>query len=211
MRIGACRSGSPRNRGASSSCGRTAPNAPPSARRPTAPLDRQDVQPEQHRPEPVLFAHMVASRCRSSPRRKSSPGRHPSGCRRTSSRSAFRNAAMPIASATRSTAARGRHRARHALQPRRIARRQMRIGRQNRQAVRGRDIDAAPEDHVAVAVAVRCGAEIGTVRRHHRRPSARAPRSGSGRDACRRNRAAACRWTTVPGAAPSRRSRISTA
>ena len=80
-----------------------------------------------------------------------------------------------------------------------IARRQMRIGRQHRQTVRGRDIDPAPDHHVAVAVAIADAApKSGAASDRTSRPSAPWPRSGSGRGACRRNPAGACALTTVP-------------
>src|SRR3546814_15353918 len=51
--------------------------------------------------------------------------------------------------------------------PTSIARRQAGVGGQHREAVRGRHVDAAPEDHVAVAVAVGGGGEVRRVWPHH--------------------------------------------
>ena len=48
-----------------------------------------------------------------------------------------------------------------------VARRQVRVGGEQRQAVGRGDEDAPADDQVAVAVAVRGGAEIGRVGRHH--------------------------------------------
>ena len=43
----------------------------------------------------------------------------------------------------------------------------MGVGAQDRERIRRRDVDIAAQDHVAVAVAVRGGAEVRRVRRHH--------------------------------------------
>ena len=43
----------------------------------------------------------------------------------------------------------------------------MRIGRQDRQTVRGRHIDAATHNHVAIAIAVGCHTNIGRIRAVH--------------------------------------------
>ncbi|MCY1231711.1 hypothetical protein D9M72_441710 [compost metagenome] len=61
-----------------------------------------------------------------------------------------------------------RHRTGDTGKPLGVARRQMRIGGQHRQAVGRRDEDAAADDEVAVAVTVGGCAEIGRIGRHHR-------------------------------------------
>ena len=74
---------------------------------------------------------------------------------------------MPSFSATRSAAALvGIERAMPG-KPLGIAGRQMGVGGQHRQRIRRRDEDARADDQIAVAVAIRRGAEIGRVRRHH--------------------------------------------
>ena len=73
---------------------------------------------------------------------------------------------MPSLAATRSAAALvGIERA-TPCQALGVARRELRIGREHRQRIRGRDELAAADDEVAVAVAVRGRAEIGRLRRH---------------------------------------------
>ena len=61
----------------------------------------------------------------------------------------------------------GRHRARDAREPADVARRAMRVGGEDGERVGRRDVHIAADNHVAVAVAVGGGAEVGRGRRHH--------------------------------------------
>ncbi len=72
---------------------------------------------------------------------------------------------MPSFAATRSTARARWHRAGHARKTAAIGRREVRVRRQHCQGIRGRDEDAAADDQVAVAVAIRRCAEVGRIGR----------------------------------------------
>ena len=86
--------------------------------------------------------------------------------------------AMPSCRGDAVDRAAGRHRARDAGKPLLEPRDELRIGGEDRQAVARPDgADCAGDDHVAVAVAVRRGAEIGRLRRGQRRDQ----RGGMGR------------------------------
>ena len=127
----------------------------------------------------------------SSPQRV--PGRHPAGCQRISTPSAFQRSGTPMACATRSAAAEvGIDRA-IPFEARRVAGGQMRIGGQHRQ-------DCRRARHRCRAPPPCCGRRRHPRPRRNRgrrrpssRPSIHAPMWGSDRGACRRNQARGCR------------------
>ena len=127
---------------------------------------RQNVQPQQNRPQPVLFADMIRPGAETF---LATDGRPP-GIQQVAKefppgRGFKRCNPQPFGNPV--SGSRGRHRPRHPLQPGLVARCQMRIGSQHRQAVRRRDIDAPPHHHVAVAIAIGCGAKIRGIRPEH--------------------------------------------
>ena len=123
---------------------------------------RQDVQPEQHGPQAVLLAHMVRAGAGAFfAAQRAHAGIEQVAEELPAGRGLVAGNAQRLRDAIDRAA--GRHRARDALQPRRITRDQLGIGRQHRQAVAGRDDEVAAEDHVAVAVTVGRGAEVGCV------------------------------------------------
>ncbi len=136
-------------------------------------LDREaasgeDVEPEQHRPEAILFAHMAGAGAEAFlAAERDLAGIHqvaeelPAGRRLVTGHAEFPGNA--VGRRTR------RHRARDARQPGRVARRQRGIGGDEGEAVGRIDEEVAAENHVAVAVAVRSGAEVGRVLAVHDR------------------------------------------
>ena len=126
----------------------------------------QQVEPEQHGPQAILFAHVVRSRAVAFLAAQGGHAGVEQGAeefparRRLVARNAQR-AGDPVGRARR------RHGAGDALQAGAIAGRHAGVGGQNRQAVRGRHVEAPADDHVAVAVAVRGGAEVGGILSGH--------------------------------------------
>ena len=130
------------------------------------PTCRDDIEPHQHRPKPVLFADVIGAGAEAFLATEAHPARiHqvaeelPAGGRLVAVETHRRR--DPI------HGGRGRHRTRDPLQPVLVARHQMCIGRKHGEAIRGRYIDLSPEDHVAVAIPVRGRAEIGAILGHH--------------------------------------------
>ena len=125
----------------------------------------EDVEPEQHRPEAVLLAHMVRAGAgallaadRGKPGVEQVAEEFPAGRGlEEADAELFRH---PVGRAG------GRHRAGDALEARGITGGEMGIGSEQREAVGGRHEDAAPDDEVAVAVAVRGRAKIRRIRAH---------------------------------------------
>ena len=125
----------------------------------------EDVEPEQHRPEPVLLADMVGAGARA----LLAAQRGEAGVEQIAEELPTRRRLEALDAELGGDAVRGgagRHRARDAGQALGIARREMRVGRQHRERIRGRDEQPAADDQIAVAVAVGGGAEIGRLRRH---------------------------------------------
>ena len=126
---------------------------------------RQNIQPEQHRPEAVLFAHMVGARARAF---LTADGGHigvkqiaekfPAGGRLEHADAEFGGHAVGGGA--------GGHGTGNALQARFITGCQMRIGRQHGQRVGRRDKLSLADDQIAVAVTIRSGAKIRPVCRH---------------------------------------------
>jgi hypothetical protein len=146
------------------------PKAPSATARMSATLSLphgQDVQPQQHRPEPVLFAHMVGPGAEAF----LAADRGAAGVQQVAEElppGRRLEVADPQRMRPPGRRRRGRHRPRDPLaSPPCIAGRQRGIRRQHGKAVGGRDVDAAPDHHVAVAVAVRRRAEIGGVGAQH--------------------------------------------
>ena len=126
----------------------------------------EDVQPQQHRPETVLLADMVRTGAGAF---LAADRRHAGVEQIAEELPAGRRLVHADAELFRDTVGRaaGRHGARDALQPAPVAGRQMRVGGEHRQRIRRRDEDALADDQVAVAVAVRRGAEVGRIGTHH--------------------------------------------
>ena len=127
---------------------------------------RQQVKPEQHGPQAIFFAHVVRARAVAF---LAAQGGHVGveqvaeelpARRRLEARDAQR-AGDPVGRARR------RHGAGDAFQAGAVAGRHGGIRGQDGQAVRRRDVEAPADDHVAVAVAVRGGAEIGSILGRH--------------------------------------------
>ena len=126
----------------------------------------KDVEPEQHRPQPVLLADVVgagAGAFLATDRRHAGieqiAEELPAGGRLEGGDAELLGDAVGGGA--------GRHRAGNALQPAGIAGGEMRVGGEHREAVRRGDEAAAPDDEVAVAVSVGGGAEIGGALAHH--------------------------------------------
>ena len=127
---------------------------------------RQDVQPQQDRPQAVLLAHVIGAGAEALLAAQGDLARIeqvaeelPAG-RRLVAADAER-LRDPVGGA------RGRHGARDPGEAGGVAGREMGVGGEDREAVRGRHVDAAAENHVAIAIAVRGGAEVRPVRVHH--------------------------------------------
>ncbi len=126
----------------------------------------EDIEPQQHRPHPVLLADMVRSGAGAflaADRRQAGIEQR---AEKLPARRRFKTRDVQRGGHAVSRCA-GRHRTRNTLQAGCIARREMGIGRQHRQAVRRRDEAAAPDDQIAIAIAVRRCAEIRCARCHH--------------------------------------------
>ena len=127
----------------------------------------QDVEPEQHRPQPVLLTNMI----RSGAGAFLAADRHHAGIEQVAeefpARGGFeaRDAQRLGHKVGRGA---GRHGTGNALQARGIAGCQMGVGGQHRQRIRRGDEAVTADDQVAIAVAIRSCAEIRRIRRHHR-------------------------------------------
>ena len=130
------------------------------------PAHCEDVQPEQHGPEAVLFPDVVgagAGALLAAQRRHAGieqvAEELPAGrCLVAGDAEPFRD---PIGSGAR------RHGSRDAFEAGLVARREMGVGGKQSEAVRGRHEQPPPDDEVPIPVAVRGGAEIGRIRPHH--------------------------------------------
>src|SRR5208283_651119 len=125
----------------------------------------QNIKPQQNRPKSVLFTHMVGSssctllaadRCQ--PRVEQIAEKLPSG------RRLVKRYAKPCGDTIGGPAR--RHGARNSGDALVIAGREMGVRGQDRETVGGRDEPAPPDDQIAITVAVRRCAEIGTAGRH---------------------------------------------
>ena len=130
--------------------------------------DRQNVQPQQNRPKPVLLAHMIAA----SAKAFLTAQRHLARIQKVAKELPARRRLMASNSQSRRHPVhrrRGGHRPRHARQTLGIGRGQMCVGGQNGETVRGRDINPPPHHHVAIAISVARRAKIRSVFAHHLR------------------------------------------
>ena len=126
----------------------------------------KDVQPHQHGPKAILFAHMV----RPGAKAFLAAERHLVRIQQIAEEFPPRRrlkAANPQRLRHAVHRRTGGHRPRDALQTRMIAGGKGGVGGQHRQTVRRRNIDAAPHNHVAITVTIGCRPEIGRVRAEH--------------------------------------------
>ena len=126
----------------------------------------EDVEPEQHRPDAVLLAHVVGAGAGALLAADGGqPGIEQVAEELPAGRRLVALDAELLGDAVGGGA--GRHGAGDAGKPLGIARRQMGVGGEHGERIGRRDVLAAADDEVAVAVAVRRGAEIRRVRAHH--------------------------------------------
>ena len=128
---------------------------------------REDVEPEQHRPNAVLLADMIGAGAGA----LFAAQRDAAGIEQRAKIFPARRrlvAVDPERLGDAIDSAAGRHRARDPRQPPFEPRHEPRIDRKDCEAVARADHIAAPHHHVAVAVAIGGGAEIGALRIHHR-------------------------------------------
>ncbi len=123
----------------------------------------QDIHPEQHRPQPVLFPDMVGAGAkaflaaqRNLARIQQIAEKLPAGRRFVAGHTEFGR--DPIRRLT------GGHGTGHPGQMRAVAGSQFGVGQDHRQTVAGRDEEMPTQHHVAVAIAIRRGTKVWRVR-----------------------------------------------
>ena len=123
----------------------------------------QDVQPEQHRPQPVLLTHVVGAGAETF---FTAQGDFAGVQQVAEELPAGRGLVTVQPQLGRDPVGRltGRHRAGHAGHAGAVAGRQIGVGKDHRQAIAGRDEEMPAQHHVAIAVPVRGRAEVGRVR-----------------------------------------------
>jgi len=130
------------------------------------PAHGQKIQPEQHRPESILLPHVVGARSETLlPAEGDPPGVQKVAEVLPTGGGLVGRDSEPFGHPVDCGA--GGHRAGHPAQPRPVSGQEVGVGRQHREAVARGDEEAPPQDHVAVAVAVRGRPEVGGARPAH--------------------------------------------